>query len=189
MSSGSILSGAVRGDVQTACHCDRLGLGPAESSPDHGSLTRIRDRYPVKSVEEVFAFVLKMALERKLISATRVGVAATLLEVNAVMKLIVRGDTDEGWKESRYSVDVSMPKSSHRKDLDTISPSSKCRERECRPAVIATVIATRGPMPANLRTSRVASCESRLKLRARISTVGKPCYAALRSNEETSPPT
>lgn len=73
-----------------------LGLGPTEPSPDHSSLTRIRDRYPVESVEEVFAFVLKMALERKLISATRVGVAATLLEVNAVMKLIVRGDTDEG---------------------------------------------------------------------------------------------
>jgi hypothetical protein len=48
--------------------------------------------------EEVFAFVLQMACERKLISGTQVGVDATLLEANAAMKSIVRRDTHEDWK-------------------------------------------------------------------------------------------
>lgn len=75
-----------------------LGLDLTEKSPDHSSLTRIRDRYPVEVADEVFAFVLGMARERKLISGTQVGVDATLLEANAAMKSIVRRDTDEDWK-------------------------------------------------------------------------------------------
>jgi transposase len=75
-----------------------LGLDLTEKSPDHSSLTRIRDRYPIEIADEVFAFVLGMARERKLISGTQVGVDATLLEANAAMKSIVRRDTDEDWK-------------------------------------------------------------------------------------------
>ena len=75
-----------------------LGLDLTETSPDHSSLTRIRDRYPIEVADEVFAFVLGMARERKLISGTQVGVDATLLEANAAMKSIVRRDTDEDWK-------------------------------------------------------------------------------------------
>lgn len=66
--------------------------------PDHSSLTRIRDRYPREVTEEVFAFVLRMACERKLIAGTQVGVDSTLLEANAAMKSIVRRDTEEDWK-------------------------------------------------------------------------------------------
>ena len=75
-----------------------LGLDLTEKSPDHSSLTRIRDRYPIEVAEEVFAFVLQMACEQKLISGSQVGVDATLLEANAAMKSIVRRDTDEDWK-------------------------------------------------------------------------------------------
>ena len=76
-----------------------LGLDLTEKSPDHSSLTRIRDRYPIEIADEVFAFVLGMARERKLISGAQVGVDATLLEANAAMKSIVRRDTDEDWKQ------------------------------------------------------------------------------------------
>ena len=75
-----------------------LGFDLTEKSPDHSSLTRIRDRYPIEVADEVFAFVLGIACERKLISGTQVGVDATLLEANAAMKSIVRRDTDEDWK-------------------------------------------------------------------------------------------
>lgn len=76
-----------------------LGLSLTESVPDHSSLTRIRDRFPVEVTERVFAFVLQMACERKLVSGTQVGVDSTLLEANAAMKTIVRRDTDEDWKD------------------------------------------------------------------------------------------
>jgi transposase len=75
-----------------------LGLDLTEKSPDHSSPTRIRDRYPIGIADEVFAFVLGMARERKLISGAQVGVDATLLEANPAMKLIVRRDTVEDWK-------------------------------------------------------------------------------------------
>lgn len=76
-----------------------LGLSLTDSVPDHSSLTRIRDRFPVEVTERVFAFVLQMACERKLISGTQIGVDSTLLEANAAMKTIVRRDTDEDWKD------------------------------------------------------------------------------------------
>lgn len=76
-----------------------LRLGPNERVPDHSSLTRIRDRYPICVVEEVFAFVLKIAVEQQLITGTQVGVDATFLEANAAMKTIVRKDSGEDWKE------------------------------------------------------------------------------------------
>ena len=75
-----------------------LGLRLDEATPDHSSLTRIRDRYPIEVVHQVFAFVLQMAAEEKLVSNAAVGVDATLLEANAAMKSIVRRDTDEDWK-------------------------------------------------------------------------------------------
>ena len=75
-----------------------LGLDLTEKSPDHSSLTRIRDRYPIEIADEVFAFVLGMARVRKLVPGSQVGVDATLLEANAAMKSIVRRDTDEDWK-------------------------------------------------------------------------------------------
>ena len=76
-----------------------LGLGLTECVPDHSSLTKIRDRFPSEVTERVFVFVLQMACERNLISGTRVGVDATLLEANAAMKTIVRRDSDEDWKD------------------------------------------------------------------------------------------
>ena len=94
------LNVALRGVVRIVCRCSHsLGLDLTEKSPDHSSLTRLRDRYPVEVADEVFAFVLGMARERKLISGAQVGVDATLLEANAAMKSIVRRDTDEDWKQ------------------------------------------------------------------------------------------
>ena len=75
-----------------------LGLKLNQSTPDHSSLTRIRDRYPIEICYEVFEFVLQIAAKKKLISGTTVGVDATLLEANAAMKSIVRRETDEDWK-------------------------------------------------------------------------------------------
>lgn len=76
-----------------------LGIKLTENVPDHSSMTRIRDRYTLEVTEEIFAFVLKLAAENRLISGTAVGVDSTLLEANAAMKSIVRKDTGEDWKD------------------------------------------------------------------------------------------
>lgn len=77
-----------------------LGLRLTERTPDHSTLTRIRQRLPESVFEEVFGFLLQVAERRGLFSAPErtVAVDATTLEANASMKAIVRRDTREDWK-------------------------------------------------------------------------------------------
>lgn len=76
-----------------------LGYGPTERTPDHSSLTRIRQRLDAEVYERVFQFVLALVAEHKLLVAHEVGVDSTTLEANAAMKSIVRKDTGEDWRE------------------------------------------------------------------------------------------
>jgi transposase len=75
-----------------------LGLKPTESTPDHSSLTVIRQRMSKELIEQVFAFVLKVAFDKKLLKGKAIGVDATTLEANAAMKSIVRRDGGATWK-------------------------------------------------------------------------------------------
>jgi transposase len=76
-----------------------LGIRLDEATPDHSSLSKIRQRLPLLVHEQVFVFVLKVAQEKKLLRGKTVAVDATTLEANAAMKAIVRKDTGEDWKE------------------------------------------------------------------------------------------
>ena len=76
-----------------------LGIPLGQQTPDHSTLTNTRKRLPQEAFEEVFQFVLKMAVVKDLVSGKTVGVDSTLLEANAAMKSIVRRDTGEDWKE------------------------------------------------------------------------------------------
>jgi len=75
-----------------------LGLGPTEATPEHSSLTKIRQRLPLSVCQEVFQFVLTLVEKHKLLVAREVGVDSTTLEANAAMKSIVRKDTGEDWQ-------------------------------------------------------------------------------------------
>lgn len=75
-----------------------LGYALTEETPDHSSLTRIRQRLPLEVHEQVFAFVLGLVDEHQLLSTKTVAVDATYLEANAAMKSIVRKETGEDWK-------------------------------------------------------------------------------------------
>jgi transposase len=75
-----------------------LGYELHESTPDHSSMTRIRQRLPLEVFEQVFAFVLSLVEEHGLLKGKTVGVDSTLLEANAAMKSIVRRDTGEDWE-------------------------------------------------------------------------------------------
>jgi hypothetical protein len=59
----------------------------------------IRQRLPLELHEEVFAFVLRILVERGLYDGKTLAVDATMLEANAAMKSIVRRDSGEGWKQ------------------------------------------------------------------------------------------
>jgi transposase len=76
-----------------------LGIPLGQQTPDHSTLTNTRKRLPQEVFEEVFQFVLKMAVVKDLASGKTVGVDSTMLEANAAMKSIIRRDTGEDWKE------------------------------------------------------------------------------------------
>ena len=59
----------------------------------------IRERLPLEVHRAVFAWVLKLAREKKMLEGRTLGVDSTTLEANAAMKSIVRRDTEENWQE------------------------------------------------------------------------------------------
>ena len=76
-----------------------LGTPLTEDTPDHSSLTRVRDRLPLAIHEAVFQLVLQLVAEKGLLKGKTVAVDSTTLEANAAMKSIVRRDTGEDWNE------------------------------------------------------------------------------------------
>jgi len=76
-----------------------LGMGAAQKTPDHSSLTVIRQRLPLEVFYEVFTFVLELAEKQGFFRGKLAGIDATLLEANAAMKSIVRRDTGDDWKD------------------------------------------------------------------------------------------
>src|SRR5437899_3322606 len=76
-----------------------LGLGLEDRTPDHSSLTIIRQRLPLEVHEEVFARILKILVEKGLVRGKTLAVDATTLEANAAMKSIVRRETGESWSQ------------------------------------------------------------------------------------------
>ena len=76
---------------------DFLGYELDEQTPDHSSLSRIRQRLPVEVHDKVFAWVVQVLAKAGLVKGKTVGVDATTLEANAAMRSIVRRDTGESY--------------------------------------------------------------------------------------------
>jgi transposase len=76
-----------------------LGIALGDDSPDHSSLSYIRNRLPLEVHRDVFIWILALAQEKKLLKGKTVAVDSTTLEANAAMKSIERKDTGEDWNE------------------------------------------------------------------------------------------
>lgn len=76
-----------------------LGMPLGQDSPDHSSLSYIRNRLPLEVHQDVFVWILALAEKKKLLKGKTVAVDSTTLEANAAMKSIVRRDTGEDWNE------------------------------------------------------------------------------------------
>jgi transposase len=78
---------------------DFLAVPLGEDSPDHSSLSVIRNRLPLEVHAAVFQWILGLASAKKLLKGKTVAVDSTTLEADAAMKSIVRRDTAEDWRE------------------------------------------------------------------------------------------
>ena len=75
-----------------------LRVDLTQGTPDHSSMTNTRQRLPEEVFWKVFAFVLRVAVEHKLLKGKTIAVDSTTLEANAAMKALVRRATNEDWK-------------------------------------------------------------------------------------------
>jgi hypothetical protein len=76
-----------------------LGVPVREDTPDHSSLTRVRDRLPLEVHAAVFQWALGLLAEKGLLPGKTVAIDSTYLGANAAMKSIVRRDTGEDWND------------------------------------------------------------------------------------------
>jgi transposase len=75
-----------------------LAIPLTADSPDHSTLSVVRDRLPVEVHQAVFTWVLRLLEEKRLVKGKTVGVDSTTLEANAAMKSIVRRDTGDDYE-------------------------------------------------------------------------------------------
>ena len=75
-----------------------LGYTLTENTPEHSSLSVIRNRIDLETHQEVFTWVLKVLAKRGLLEGKTIGIDATTLEANAALRSIVRRDTGESYE-------------------------------------------------------------------------------------------
>ena len=74
-----------------------LGFSLSESTPDHSSLCRIRQRLDIEVHQAVFQLILEILSEHGLLRGKTIGIDATTLEANAALRSIVRRDDGTGY--------------------------------------------------------------------------------------------
>jgi len=94
-----------------------LGIPLTEATPDHSSLTVIRQRLDRETHAQVFTWVLALAARKKLFTGTTVGVDSTTLEANAAMRSIVRKETGEDWRAYLKRLMVEQGKAKPEDDI------------------------------------------------------------------------
>jgi transposase len=103
-----------------------LGYTLAEATPDHSSLSKVRQRIDLETHQEVFTWALKVVASNGLLRGKTVGIDATTLEANAAMRSIVRQDTGQGYEE--FLTDLAKAsgiETPTREDLAKIDKSRK----------------------------------------------------------------
>ena len=76
-----------------------LGYDLSKATPEHSSLSRIRQRLDVEVHQEVFAFVLQILARQGLLRGRAIGVDATTLEANAALRSIVRREDGTSYQD------------------------------------------------------------------------------------------
>ena len=79
--------------------CEPFYVHLTESTPDHSTLSRIRQRLPVEVHDEVFTWILTVLAKADLLKGKTVAVDATTLEANAALRSLQRRNTGEAYQE------------------------------------------------------------------------------------------
>ena len=78
---------------------DFLGYDATDRTPDHSTLSVIRQRLDLETHNEVFHWVLRVLAANKLLKGKTIGVDGSTLEANAAMRSIVRRDSGASYQD------------------------------------------------------------------------------------------
>ena len=108
---------------------DFLGLGPADETPDHSSISKTHKRFPKEVFDEVFQFILRVAARKGLLWDEKLGIDSTMFQANASIKSIVRKDSGKGWKDYTKKLakkaGLDDPTDAELRQFDTKRPGKK----------------------------------------------------------------
>jgi len=76
-----------------------LGYELTQSTPDHSTLSKTRQRLPVEVHQETFVWILKSLAKSKLLKGKTVAVDSTTLEANAALRSLRRRDTGKTYDD------------------------------------------------------------------------------------------
>ena len=74
-----------------------LGYDLTESTPDHSSLSVIRNRLGEDTYDAVFMLILSALQEQGLVKGRHVGIDASVIEANASLRNLVNRQTEEAY--------------------------------------------------------------------------------------------
>ena len=104
-----------------------LGYGLDRRTPDHSSLSVIRQRLGLETHERVFCWVLKVLCDNGLLRGETLGVDATTLEANAALRSLVRRETGQSYQafltELAKASGIETPTREDRARLDRQRPN------------------------------------------------------------------
>jgi len=106
-----------------------LGFGLDEATPNHSSLSRIRDRLPLEVHREVFSFVLKMLSGKGLLQGRQIAIDATTIEANAAMRHLVRKDDGRSYDE--YLTDLAKESGIEKPQRPDLVRMDRKRTKRC----------------------------------------------------------
>jgi transposase len=99
-----------------------LGYGPGETTPDHTTLSKTRQRLDLDCHSEVFGWALALLAEKDLVKGQCVGIDSSTLEANAAMRSLVHRETGQSYAafldDLAKSSGIAKPTREDRKKLD-----------------------------------------------------------------------
>ena len=79
---------------------DEMRGSPAKILFDGARVSKTQKRLPKEVYDEVFRFILRVAVRKGLLWGEAIGIDSTTVRTNASMRSIVRKDSGKGWKDS-----------------------------------------------------------------------------------------
>jgi transposase len=111
-----------------------LGIPITHNTPDHSTLSLLRQRFPVSLHEQVMGMILSIATQKKLLHGKQLIVDSTLVKANAAMETIKNKHTGESYgkylKRLAEKDGLVDPKANELRNYDKKRPDKSCSNED-----------------------------------------------------------